>query len=257
MITQSSDRLTDNEEIVKTYLNNPCPATKERAIKANLTLVKKIVGRMNIPEQGVLQKDDLYQYGIIGLIDALDRYDDKYGVKFGTYAYHRIYGEIMDAIRKLGILNREQVKCVKKIHDTIDELRAQIGRDPTVREVCDFAGVTPHDYYAVEQMNNLNFTLSIDEKVYENSDGTIIRRDVIADENQETPDQLFERKELKNRLKSIIKGLPEKQRIILALYYYEELTLADIGHVLGLSESRVSQILKQTLIDIRQEINLN
>jgi RNA polymerase sigma factor for flagellar operon FliA len=255
MITHQSHRQTNNEEFVKTYMNNPNPLTKESAIKANLSLVKKIVGRMNIPEQGILQREDLYQYGIIGLIDALDRYDEKFGVKFGTYAYHRIYGEIMDAIRKLGVLNREQIRFVKKIHDSIADLRSRFAREPTVREVCDYADITPQDYYAVEQLNNLNFTLSIDEKVYENSDGTIIRRDVIPDDNQETPERVFERKEIKNQLKSIIKRLPEKQRVILALYYYEELTLADIGKVLGVSESRVSQILKQTLIDIRQEIS--
>jgi RNA polymerase sigma factor for flagellar operon FliA len=256
MIKQESYSNFDTEEIVRTYTATPNPETKEKAIKANLPLVKHIVGRLNIPEQGVLRKEDLYQYGIIGLIDALDRYKEEYGVKFKTFAYRRIFGEIMDAVRKLGILNREQMKCVNKILNAIDDLRNQFGREPTVHEVCQYADITPEEYYTAEQLNNLSFTLSLNDRVYENTDGTVLRQDLIADENQDSPEQLFERQELKNQLKALIKRLPEKQRLVLALYYYEELTLMDIGQVLGLSESRVSQILKQTIIDIRRQIRV-
>lgn len=246
----------DTEEIVRIYTATPNPETKEKAIKANLPLVKHIVGRLNIPEQGALRKEDLYQYGIIGLIDALDRYKEEYGVKFKTFAYRRIFGEIMDAVRKLGILNREQLKCVNKIFNAIDNLRNQFGREPTVHEVCQHADITPEEYYTAEQLNNLSFSLSLNERVYENTDGTVLRQDLIADEHQDSPEELFERQELKNQLKALIKRLPEKQRLVLALYYYEELTLLDIGQVLGLSESRVSQILKQTIIDLRRQIRV-
>ena len=118
-------------------------------------------------------------------------------------------------------------------------------------EVCEEMGISEDEYYRIQQSANLNFTLSLYDKVYDDGENSLTREDTIADESQTPPDVMLEKQGIKDILKGLIKELPERQRLILALYYYEELTLFDIGQVLGISESRVSQILNQVLVDLR------
>jgi len=244
-----------NEEIVKEYTKVRSPELKEQAIQAYLALVRYIIGRMNIPENGLLTKEDLYQFGIVGLIEALERYQPEHGTTFKTFAYKRIYGEIVDTIRRNGILNRDQAKNVNRLVSAVETLQHRLGRDPSVQEVCREAKMSEQEYFEIEMLNKLNFTLSLDERVSETGEGSQLRRDMISDDSQQSPEERLDRESMKNNLKYKISRLPEKQRLILALYYYEELTLMDIGQVLNLSESRVSQILKETLIELRRSIN--
>lgn len=245
-----------NEDLVREYVDTRNASLKERVIKAYLSLVRHIVGRMNIPEHALLGKEDLYQFGVVGLIEALERYHPDYGTTFKTFAYKRIYGEIVDAIRKTGILNRDQAKNVNRLLSSVETLQHRLGREPSIREVCQEADISEQEYYNIEMLNRLNFSLSLDEKIYEDSTGSQLRRDTIPDDMQLNPEETLDLESIKNNLKHIISQLSEKQRLVLALYYYEELTLMDIGTVLNLSESRVSQILKETLIELRQKANL-
>jgi len=137
----------------------------------------------------------------------------------------------------------------------VETLQHRLGRDPSVQEVCREAKMSEQEYFEIEMLNKLNFTLSLDERVSETGEGSQLRRDMISDDSQQSPEERLDRESMKNNLKYKISRLPEKQRLILALYYYEELTLMDIGQVLNLSESRVSQILKETLIELRRSIN--
>jgi RNA polymerase sigma factor for flagellar operon FliA len=235
---------------VAEYLQKPTRETRDKVIFAYLPLVKYIVGRMNIPVDGVLKKEDLYQFGIVGLIEALNRFNPDSGVTFKTFSYKRIFGEIMDAVRRIGILNREQIKEVGRLEKITDSLRQVLQRDPSVSEICQNAEMSETEYYDLQMMKSLNFSLSLDDKIYDDEQ-SLTRKETIADEDTSSPEKLMDAKALKNDLKSIIRALPERERLVLALYYYEELTLADIGQVLNITESRVSQILKQTLINIK------
>ena len=241
----------DGEELVKEYILTGNQKVKEQAIQAYMALVKHIVGRINIPENGLLKREDCYQYGIVGLLSALEKFDPEFGVSFKTFAYKRIYGEVIDAIRNAGVLNRRQVKDINRILTVSGELQSVLGRGPTPMEVCEEMGISEDEYYRIQQSANLNFTLSLYDKVYDDGENSLTREDTIADESQTPPDVMLEKQGIKEILKGLIKGLPERQRLILALYYYEELTLFDIGQVLGISESRVSQILNQVLVDLR------
>jgi RNA polymerase sigma factor for flagellar operon FliA len=205
---------------------------------------------MNIPVDGVLKKEDLYQFGIIGLIEALNRFDPTSGVSFKTFSYKRIFGEIMDAVRRVGILNREQIKEVSRLEKIIDNLRQVLQRDPSVTEICQNAEMTENEYYDLQMMKSLNFSISLEDKVHDDEQ-SLTRKETIADPDLQTPEKIMDENALKSDLRNIIRALPERERLILALYYYEELTLADIGQVLNITESRVSQILKQTLIDVK------
>lgn len=242
------------ERLVRQYKLTGNQTDKEAAVREYLPLVKHIVGRLNLPENGLMKREDLYQFGILGLLDALERYQPDFGASFKTFAYRRIYGEIIDAVRRVGILNREQTREVQLIAKTFDDLRHRLQREPTIEEVCQTAGLTLDKYFEIEQTNHLNFTISLDERVDGDDESSLTRKELISDEESLSPEQQLDKENLKNALKVIIEKLPERERLLLALYYYEELTLADIGQVLGLSESRVSQLLKACLVTIRKEL---
>lgn len=251
MIDCKTRKMIDGEELVKEYILTGNQKVKEQVIQIYMALVKHIVGRINIPENGLLKREDCYQYGIVGLLSALEKFDPEFGVSFKTFAYKRIYGEVVDAIRNTGALTRKQAKDINRILTVSGELRSDLGRDPTPMEVCEEMGISEDEYYHIQQSANLNFTLSLYDKVYDDGENSLTREDTIADESQTPPDVMLEKQGIKEILKKLIKELPERQRLILALYYYEELTLFDIGQVLGISESRVSQILNQVLVDLR------
>ncbi len=244
----------DAEGLVQQYVETKNPRIKEEAIKKYLPLVKYIVGRINLPKANVLKREDLNQYGIVGLLDSIERYDPTVGVTFKTFAYKRIHGEIVDAIRKSGVLSRSQMSKISKLMAAIEELKSENGRDPLPAEICQKMNISMSEYYKIKNTMSLTFTLSLDEKIKKDSDESFTRKDMIASEQEEQPDEKLQKTSLKEELKYHIKELPERERIVLALYYYEELTLSDIGQVLNISESRVSQIMNKTLIKLQQKL---
>jgi len=252
---QSSQK-KNGEVLVKEYVDTKDPKKKEEAIKSYLALVKYIIGRINIPKSEVLDREDLYQYGIIGLLDALERYDPDRGIKFKTFAYKRIHGEILDAIRKNGAFSRTQTRRIKKIQEAKQRLSKKLERQPTKAEIIEETGLDDDKYEKSLQLMKMTFHLSLDGKVNSGDGGnnSLKREEVIADKKKDSPEEAHSKDALKKQLKNHIKDLPERKRIILALYYYEELTLADIGRVIGLSESRVSQIMKKTIAELRKKI---
>ncbi len=256
MIDLLQKRKIDGEALIKKYVATRNQQVKEQAIQAYLPLVKHIIGRINTPENGILKREDIYQYGIVGLLDALERFEPEFGVSFKTFAYKRIYGEVIDAIRKEGVLNRKQVKDINRILRTTEKLRVSLEREPAPTEICKEIGISEDEYYQIQQSANLNFTLSLDDSISNDGDNLSYRKDTIVDETQIPPDLALEKQGIKDELKNIIRNLPERQRLILALYYYEELTLFDISQVLEISESRVSQIMNQTLAYLRKKLRL-
>jgi len=255
MTTHAQMKLQDGEELVREYLVTRSPQAKERAIKAFLPLVKHIVGRLRIYENGTLRREDIYQFGVVGLLTALERFRPEYGVIFKTFAYKRIYGEIIDAMRREGLLNKEQIRIQKMLALTGEKLRAEFGREPTAKEIYEQAGVSEERYDQIQELLEASYTLSLDDGVAADENESILRKDTIVDEDQIPPDVALDLAGIKEELKSIVQDLPERQRLILALYFYEELTLYDIGQVLSISESRVSQILNSTLKEIRAKLN--
>ena len=245
----------DGEHLVREYSLTRDEKTRKDAINAFLPLVKYIAGRINIDQFGSIGREDLYQYGIVGLLTALDRYQYGKGASFKTFAYRRIHGEIIDAIRREGIVSKDAYSMRKKVITVGDTLRQQLGRDPALSEIADAMNVSTEELNKMLHKGNAAEHLSLNETVGHDGSDSMQRIDVIKDESQFTPDENFENQALKEELIGIIKHLPERQRLILALYYYEELTLADIGMILGLSESRISQILSQTLVDMRGQLD--
>jgi len=245
----------DGEHLVREYVLNKDAGIRDEAIQAFLPLVKYIAGRINIDQFGTLVREDLYQYGVVGLLTALDRYQSDKGASFKTFAYRRIHGEMIDAIRREGTVSKDAYTVRKKVIRVTDELRQQMGRDPALSEVASVMKVTLEELNRMLSKGTAAEHLSLNDTVGHDDSDSMLRLDVIRDDSQLSPDEEFDKSALKEELVDLIKHLPERKRLILALYYYEELTLADIGMILGLSESRISQILSQTLAEMRGDLS--
>ncbi|NOZ74624.1 MAG: FliA/WhiG family RNA polymerase sigma factor [FCB group bacterium] len=242
---------TFSEDYIRKYKTTGDPHDKDLAIRSYLPLVKFIVGRIPPVANGNLSRNDMYQFGVIGLIDALDRFDPTQGVGFKTFAYKRIHGEVIDAVRKESRLSRDQVHQLQLIEQSRRMLWHQLGREPMPEEIARKVGITMEKFEYLCQLRAQS-VVSLDEPVSgPDGDRFISRAETLSDPEQLSPGQALDRESLKEELKALIKALPERKRLILALYYYEELTLVDIGSVLNLTESRVSQILSDTLVEIR------
>ncbi len=242
------------EFLVKEYLKTRNQGIKEKIVQAYSPLVKYIVGRINFSSNAILSQEDLYQCGMIGLLGALERYKPDSQAAFKTYAYKRIHGEVIDAIRKEGMLGRDKYDQIKAIEKTTMALTARLEREPSTDEICTELNITEDEYHDRINASLMNYMLSLDTKISATNGEYIYRVDTLEDDTQMTPEEKVNESNLKNIIKKIIPNLEERERLILALYFYEELTLFDIGQVLGITESRVSQILNKTLVNIRVKI---
>lgn len=241
-----------SEQMVLDYFQNPTPHKKEQVIKSFLPLVKYIVGRVPVQPGSSLEPADLYQFGVVGLLDALDRYNPTKGVKFKTYAYMRIRGEIYDALRREYAESKDRYRKTKQLIDARDTLRQELGREPAPDELRDYLDISQAEWENL--VNHQNVVLeSLDQPVDDEEVRSM--QEIIPDPEAPSPEEIFQQESLKNRIKAAIKRLPERQRLILALYYYEELTMADISQILEVTESRVSQILKEALTAIRKMVS--
>ena len=242
----------DGELIVREYFKSPTEATKSKVVTAFIPLVYKIVNRMNLPSSNILSKDDLVQIGLMGLIEALNRFDISAGIKFKSFAYTRVNGAVIDQIRKSGVISRGKLSKLMRIEKIASKLSQELGRDPIVIEICEKAEITEDDYHQLMGIAQLSYTLSLDEKIEGHGDDeSLTRLESVKDSSVETPEDLIMNDSLKNDVMKSIKTLPDRERLALVLYYYEELTLQEIANVIGVSESRVSQILNKTLMKIR------
>ena len=246
---------TDGELIVREYFKSPTDATKGKVVTAFIPLVYKIVNRMNLPSTNILSKDDLVQIGLMGLIEALNRFDISAGIKFKSFAYTRVNGAVIDEIRKSGVISRGKLSKLMKIERLTSKLSQELGRDPIVIEICEKAEISEDEYHQLMGIAQLSYTLSLDENIDGHEDEeSFTRLESVKDHSIQTPEDLIMDESLKKDVMATIKKLPDRERLALVLYYYEELTLQEIANVIGVSESRVSQILNKTLMKIRVKV---
>ena len=239
------------EALVKEYIASQNPRLNGKIVEHYAPLIKNIVGRFNVQYSTTLSREDLYQYGILGLLKALERFKVN-GVPFHTFAYKRIYGEVVDALRREGMLGRDKYEKVRNLEKSIQSLTASLGREPSVEEVCQSMGITEKNYYNLLNTSLLVYTTSLNTKISDDEGDFIYRIDKLTDDSARNPEEELINADLKKRLREIITHeLTDRQKIILALYFYEELTLSDIRKVVDLTEARISQILNETLIKIR------
>ncbi len=244
----------NGETLVREFLRTGDEAIKEKIVQAYTPLLKYIVGRIGLPSGSALTKDDLYQYGVIGLLKALSNYKPDFGAEFKTYAYKRIQGEIIDALRKEGIVSRDRFQRLRQVELMTNRLLVELGREPLPEEICAELEISEEEYYQALQTAQLHYTVSLEDSFYDEDGNEIYRADNLTDFESSQIEEQLQRTDLKIKLERLISNLPDREKLILALYFSEELTLADIGQVLGLSEARVSQLLNKTLVDLKAKL---
>ena len=224
-------------------------------MKRYLYLVKYVAGRVAIGLPPNVEFNDLVSYGILGLFDAINKYDVTQGNKFETYAVSRIRGSIMDELRKLDWAPRLLRKKAREIEKKCRELEDKLGRTPHDEDLAKGLKIS------VDELNNiyseLNSTtfLSLDE-VWQNDEGNkpISRLQTIEDSIHSNQFQFVHQNEVKELLATSIDELPEREKLVIVLYYYENLTLREIGEVLNVSESRVCQIHTKVVLRLRAHL---
>ena len=227
------------EKIWQAYSKHRSPALKEQLIIHYAPLVKYVAGKMQIHTGGNVEYDDLVGYGVFGLIDAIDKFDITKGVKFETYAYFRIKGSMIDHIRNMDWIPRALRHKNKQLERITLDFRESNGRDPTEKEIAEELSMSVEDAAKFRQKADILSLVSLDDILEQSYDYTT--SSLVANEN-ETPEAQVELSEKQATLAAAIDKLTPNEKLVITLYYYEDLTLKEISRVLKVTESRVSHI---------------
>jgi RNA polymerase sigma factor FliA len=216
---------------------------KEVALSKYAPLVKYVVDRLALHLPKSVERDDLISAAIIGLFDALEKYDASKGTKFETYAIWRIRGAILDELRSLDWASRSIRRKARNVEEVARDLGQKLGRAATEEEVADALNLSPVELSRLLDEVHGTALLSLSKSVSSDEDQDFIQlEDIVDDPSHKDALEVIESDEAREVLLETIDGLPEQQRLVVALYYYEEMTLKEIGEALHISESRVSQI---------------
>ena len=241
------------EDLWKEYVKTKDPAIRERLIIEYSSLVKIVAGRLGMYLGYTVEYDDLVGYGIFGLIDAIDKFDCLKDVKFETYASLRIRGAILDQIRKMDWIPRTIRQKQKRIDAAIKEIEAQYGRSATDDEIAKRLGITDDEYLDWQSQMKITNVVSLNEFLEQGSE---VSNEAGSTRSStfDSPEEILEREELKKMLAQALELLTEKERKVVLLYYYEDLTLKEISNILEVSESRISQLHTRALQKMRNRM---
>jgi RNA polymerase sigma factor for flagellar operon FliA len=229
---------------------------RDRLILTYAPLVKFVAGRLGSTLPSHVDEQDLVSYGLLGLIGAIERFDPDREIKFETYAISRIRGSILDELRSLDWVPRSVRTRAREIERAIAELERRLHRAPTDEEIAGRIGITIEELE--ESLTDIARTsmASIDELWSPSAGGDQIALiDTIEDEHGPNPEADLEQGEMREALGEAIARLPEREKLVITLYYYEELTLREIGEVLGVTESRVSQLHTKAVLRLKARLS--
>ena len=236
------------------YKGTNAREARDRLIVHYSPLVKYVAGRVAVGLPQSIEQADLVSYGIFGLIDAIDKFDTGRGFKFETYAIARIKGAIIDELRSMDWVPRSVRAKARSVEKAYTKLENELHRTPSDAEVADELGMSEADLQGIFTQISFVGVVALDEMLSGGDRGeSTTLGDTIADK-AEGPVALFEVEEMKHLLADAINRMPEREKIVLTLYYYEGLTLAEIGEVLGVTESRVCQIHTKSILQLRSRV---
>jgi len=246
--------MQDGPKLFKEYKETKSKAAKDDLVLKYAPLVKYVAGRLHVHLGGNVEYDDLVSYGILGLIDAIEKFDYLKGVKFETYASLRIKGAIIDSIRKVDWVPRSVRQKSKQLDQAYEELSNSLLREPTEKEIADKLGIEESE--AANLMSNhsalsLVYLDSITEAGGETAN--LLKE---PEDSSKNPEASYMQQEVSKSLADAIDKLTEKEKSVVTLYYFEELTLKEIGKVLGVSESRVSQLHSKAVLKLRSKLGI-
>ncbi|MGH8018590.1 MAG: sigma-70 family RNA polymerase sigma factor [Opitutaceae bacterium] len=227
------------------------PESQEALLQLYLPIVKSIVGKIKINLPPHIEEDDLYSVGLAGLISALKKYDPSQQKSFGSYAAMRIRGAILDELRRMDWMPRNARSNFKRLRKTVEELEQRLGRPAKEEEVRNELNLTPKEYSELmDEVRPISFIPLDHTPGGEEGDETSLY-EVIADHTAPSVTDKMEKEELIKMVAERINQLPEVPRKVLAMYYYEDMRLAEIASVFGLTESRICQIHSQAILSLR------
>jgi RNA polymerase sigma factor FliA len=254
MAERSATQKPDYDDVMvlwKAYKNQPDnKSLREKLILRYLHLVRYVVSRMPVSLPVSISQEDLVSYGTMGLMEAIERFDLSRGLKFETYAITRIRGSIIDQLRFQDWVPRGVRKRTKDLTETMTRLEEKLGRVATEDELAEAMGVNKNKIkMMLSESNNLLISLDEYRSGDDNNSATLI--DTVEDKNGTDPVAELEADELKKNLAQAINSLPEREKLLIALYYHENMTLKEIGEVIKVSESRVCQLHAQAILRLR------
>ena len=244
----------DDQKLWEQYKVNHDPNIKDALIMTYASFVKYVAGRIAVNLPSNVEFDDLVSYGILGLIDAIDKYDLDKNVKFKTYAKTRIRGAIFDELRVLDWTPRSIRQKARKLEKAYAKLEGRLGRDAKDEEVAEYLQIDISELHKLFDETKKSLLLSLDEIFYDDDEGSS-RFDYIEDEKSDNPQSKIEEAEAKKILADAISKLSDRERMVITLYYYEELTSKEIGKILGVSDSRVSQLHTKAILRLRGRLS--
>jgi len=225
-----------------------CQPKGDELVLAHLGLVKRVAIHLKARVPAFMELDELIQVGMLGLLEASKAYDPSKGVEFENFAHSRVRGAMLDEVRRLSFLPRSAVAFNKEHNEGLHVLASELGRNPTESEIAEFMGKDLEEFQRERGKARRFETYSL-EVVTEEVMG-------IADEEAHQPDVMVEEAEFMNAVTDAIAELPEREQMVMQLYYVEELNLKEIGEVLGVSESRISQILSAVVKKLRGKLQV-
>lgn len=243
---------TNRDEMWKSYKRHHNQEVKKKLMVRYTGLVKYVIHHSSLSLPNVLEEADLVNYGMLGLSDAIDRFQPDRGIKFETYAIPRIKGIIIDEMRKLDWLPRSIREKSRHLNETIRRLEHTHGDELSVKNIADELSVSVEEYHSLATKTAYMPMLSLD-RTYAGDDQTTLHEVISIDNGEEVIDTIAN-EETREMIIEALNSLGEKPRLVLSLYYYEELTFKDIGKILNISESRVSQIHTEAIHVMQEKV---
>ena len=244
-------KTVDKEKLWAEYEKKRSPELREQLIIEYSPLVKLVAGRLSMYLGYNVEYDDLVSYGIFGLIDAIDKFDLKKEVKFETYASLRIRGTILDQIRKLVWIPRTVRQKQKKIDEAIKQIEMRTGKNAQDEEIAKELGLSGEELLVWQSQLKVTNVVSLNEYMEQGSEPVM---DTRHNSHFIQPEESIQEEELKKVLGEAMDLLTEKEKKVILLYYYEDLTLIEISNILEVSESRVSQLHTKALLKMRKKM---
>jgi len=250
------ERSDETQALWLDYRKTGDPALRDRLILTYAPLVKYVAGRLGSGLPAHIDGGDLIQYGLLGLIGAIERFEPERDIKFETYAIARIRGAIIDELRAMDWVPRSVRSRARDIERAIAELESKTGKAPTDEEIAQKLGLTQEELD--ESLSDIarSSIAALDELwTVSGGDGDQVALiDTIEDTEAPDPQRSLSQTEMKEAIADAIARLPEREKLVITLYYYEELTLREIGEVLGVTESRVSQLHTKAILRLKARL---
>ncbi|HEY6145285.1 MAG TPA: RNA polymerase sigma factor WhiG [Solirubrobacterales bacterium] len=243
-------------DLWRRYKSDGDEGARERLVVAYSPMVKFVAGRLGAGLPSHVEDADLISYGLVGLIGAIERFEPERGIKFETFAMTRIRGAIIDELRSLDWVPRSVRSRAREIEAAQTKLEHELQRAPSEAELAAKLNMTEEELQGalLEIANSSVYALDELWTVSDSSGDQVSLLDTIADESAADPQEALTSTEVKDLLTEAIGGLPEREQLVVALYYYENLTLREIGEVLGVTESRVSQLHTKAVMRLKSSL---